>query len=158
MSGRISDNLDTLPEYLRTAAQRDGIGTVADVISSIALATKSIASKVRRARIGGDVIGEVGATNVQGEEQQKLDVISNDLMIHCLSRCPHVGVLGSEEEDEVVVVRPASAGGEYGVLFDPLDGSSNIDVAAGNITVATVTAGSICFPAFRSIIISDESF
>ncbi|MEE2665866.1 MAG: class 1 fructose-bisphosphatase [Myxococcota bacterium] len=144
MSGRISDNLDTLPEYLRTAAQRDGIGTVADVISSIALATKSIASKVRRARIGGDVIGEVGATNVQGEEQQKLDVISNDLLIHCLSRCPHVGVLGSEEEDEVVVVRPASAGGEYGVLFDPLDGSSNIDVAAGVGTIFSVlrSAGS----------------
>jgi fructose-1,6-bisphosphatase I len=59
-------------------------------------------------------------------------------MIHCLSRCPHVGVLGSEEEDEVVVVRPASAGGAYCVLFDPLDGSSNIDVAAGVGTIFSI--------------------
>jgi len=138
MSGRINENLDTLPEYLRVAGQRDGIGTAVDVVSSIALATKSIASKVRRARIADDVIGEVGATNVQGEEQQKLDVISNDLLIHCLSRCPHVGVIGSEEEDEVVEVGSAGDGGEYGVLFDPLDGSSNIDVAAGVGTIFSV--------------------
>ncbi len=138
MSGPISENLDTLPDYLRAEKHRNGTGTVGEVISAIGLATKAIARKVRRARIGDDVIGEVGSTNVQGEEQQKLDVISNDLLIHCLSRCPHVGVVASEEEDEVIVVRSAKAGGEYGVLFDPLDGSSNIDVAAGVGTIFSI--------------------
>jgi fructose-1,6-bisphosphatase I len=138
MSRHISENLDTLPDYLRAAKERNGTGCAAEVISAIGLASKAIARKVRRARIGDDIIGEVGATNVQGEEQQKLDVISNDLLIHCLTRCPHVGVIGSEEEDEVVVLRPASAGGEYCVLFDPLDGSSNIDVAAGVGTIFSI--------------------
>lgn len=138
MMGPTTDNLDTLSEYLRAAKERNGTGDAADVIEAIGLATKAIAHKVRRARIGGDVIGAIGATNIQGEEQQKLDVVSNDLMIHCLSRCPHVGVLGSEEEDEVVIVRPASAGGAYCVLFDPLDGSSNIDVAAGVGTIFSI--------------------
>ena len=95
------------------------------------MATRAIAHKVRRARLGEDILGEVGAVNIQGEVQQKLDVISNELLIEELSRCPHVGVVASEEEDEAVVVRPASQGGAYGVLFDPLDGSSNVNVAAG---------------------------
>ncbi|MCA9511633.1 MAG: class 1 fructose-bisphosphatase [Myxococcales bacterium] len=134
------DELDTLTEYLRAAKERNGSRNLPDVIAAIALASKSIANKVRRARLAGDVIGAVGTTNVQGEEQQKLDVIANDLLIHCLRRCPHVGVLGSEEEDEVVVVRPKSAGGDYVVLFDPLDGSSNIDVAAGVGTIFSILA------------------
>lgn len=138
MSEPTADNLDTLAGYLNSAKDRNSAGTVADVISVIGLATEAIASKVRRARLGDDILGAVGVTNVQGEEQQKLDVISNDLLIDTLSRCPHVGVLGSEEEDEVVVVRPRSDGGDYCVLFDPLDGSSNIDVAAGVGTIFSV--------------------
>jgi len=138
MTSRISENLDTLPNYLRTAKLPDGESNLGEVISAIALATKAIARKVRRARINDDIIGSVGATNVQGEDQQKLDVISNDLLIHCLSANPNVGVIGSEEEDDVVVVRPTAVGGEYCVLFDPLDGSSNIDVAAGVGTIFSV--------------------
>jgi len=134
------DELATLTEYLRAAKERNGNRNLSDVIAAIALASKSIANKVRRARLSGDVIGAVGTTNVQGEEQQKLDVIANELLIHCLRRCPVVGVLGSEEEEEVVVIRPKSAGGDYVVLFDPLDGSSNIDVAAGVGTIFSVFA------------------
>lgn len=138
MSAGISENLHTLPEYLRAAKERNGTGNLPDVIAAIALASKSIANKVRRARITGDIIGEAGNINIQGEDQQKLDVISNELLVHCLSRCPRVAVLGSEEEDEVVVVRPRSAGGEFVALFDPLDGSSNIDVAAGVGTIFSI--------------------
>ena len=134
----MSENGDTLAEYLRSAKERNGTGNAADVVSSIGAATRAIAAKVQRARLGDDIIGAVGHTNVQGEEQQKLDVVSNDLLIEALERCPHVGVLGSEEEDEVVVVRPKSEGGDYVVLFDPLDGSSNIDVAAGVGTIFSI--------------------
>jgi len=134
----VRENLDTLREYLRKSNERSGSSELSEVIEAIALASKAIARKVRRARIADDIIGEVGNTNVQGEEQQKLDVLSNDLMMHTLSRCPVVAVCGSEEEDEVVVVRTRSQGGNYCVLFDPLDGSSNIDVAAGVGTIFSV--------------------
>lgn len=138
MSGAIRENLHTLPEYLRAAKERNGTGNLPEVIAAIALASKSISNKVRRARIADDVIGDANNVNVQGEDQQKLDVISNDLMIHCLERCPRIAALGSEEEDEAVVVRPRSAGGEFVALFDPLDGSSNIDVAAGVGTIFSI--------------------
>jgi fructose-1,6-bisphosphatase I len=132
----VRENLHTLDAHLQRS-KNGGVGDVAQVVSSIALACKAIAGKVRRARIE-DIIGQAGEVNVQGEEQQKLDVLSNDLLIHTLSGCPRVGVLASEEEDEAIVVRPRSDGGEFVVLFDPLDGSSNIDVAAGVGTIFSV--------------------
>ena len=138
MTAPIRDNLHTLGAYLQGEKEANGGGRLAEVLSAIALASKAIAHKVRRARIGDDVIGEVGNTNVQGEQQQKLDVVANDLLMYTLSRCPAVAVCASEEEEDVVVVRPRSAGGEYCVLFDPLDGSSNIDVAAGVGTIFSV--------------------
>ncbi len=130
------ENLNTLDLHLRR--HKSGAAEeVAPVIAGISLACKAIAAKVKRARIE-DILGEAGEVNVQGEEQQKLDVISNDLMIQALSACGSVGVLASEEEDEAIVVRPRSDGGEFAVLFDPLDGSSNIDVAAGVGTIFSV--------------------
>ena len=122
----------------RRPGHEKGTGTASDVVSAIGVATRAIAQKVRRARIGEDILGDVGKTNIQGEDQQKLDVISNDLLIEQLSRCPHVGLIGSEEEDDVVAIRPASDGGEYSVLFDPLDGSSNVNVAAGVGTIFSI--------------------
>ncbi|MGH0036742.1 MAG: class 1 fructose-bisphosphatase [Myxococcota bacterium] len=133
--GPVRENLTTLDAHLRF--RKSGRAELVPVIGSIALACKAIASKVRRARIE-DVLGKAGEVNVQGEKQEKLDVISNDLMVHTLSACPSVGVLASEEEDEAIVVRPRSDGGEFVVLFDPLDGSSNIDVAAGVGTIFSV--------------------
>jgi len=131
----VRQNLVTLDGHLRSRKTIDP--ELAQVLSSIALACKAIAGKVRRARIE-DVIGQAGEVNVQGEEQQKLDVISNDLLVHILSGCPSVALCASEEEEEAVVVRPRSGGGRHAVLFDPLDGSSNIDVAAGVGTIFSV--------------------
>ena len=132
----VSENLTTLSVHL--AVRKPSVAPeLASVIEAIALAGKSIARKVRRARIE-DVLGQVGHTNVQGEAQEKLDVLSKDLMLHCLSECPAVGVCASEEEDEAVVVRPRSDGGAYAVLFDPLDGSSNINVAVGVGTIFSI--------------------
>ena len=125
------DNLLTLDHHLGRTEAPDG---VAGVISAIALAAKAIAQKVRRARIE-DVLGDVGRTNLHGEAQQKLDVLADQLLRHCLERVPSVGILASEEADEATLVRSAADGGRYAVCFDPLDGSSNIDVA---VSVGTI--------------------
>lgn len=130
----IRENLTTLRDQLAVRKCDEGL---VEVIDSIALAGKAIAAKVRRARIE-DVIGAVGSENLHGEEQQKLDVISNDLLVHTLSRCTGVAFVASEEEDDVIVLRPSGAGGRYGVLFDPLDGSSNIDVAVSVGTIFSI--------------------
>jgi fructose-1,6-bisphosphatase I len=130
----MSDNLLTLGRHLR--AQKE-IGALAEVIEGIALAGKAIAHRVRRARID-DVIGEAGAVNVQGEVQQKLDVLSDQLMMESLRACPEVALYASEEQDGAVVLRTRAAGAEYCVLADPLDGSSNIDVAVSVGTIWSV--------------------
>jgi fructose-1,6-bisphosphatase I len=129
----VRENLTTLGKHLR--AQQSG--GLADVIEAIALAGKAIARKVQRARID-DVIGVAGAVNVQGEVQQKLDVLSDALMLECLRACPSCAVYASEEQEKPVVLRARSAGGEYVVLADPLDGSSNIDVAVSVGTIFSV--------------------
>jgi len=130
----MSDNLLTLGRQLRADKNP---GSLVEVIEAIALAGKAIAHRVRRARID-DVIGEVGAVNVQGEAQQKLDVLSDRLLLECLRACPAVAVYASEEQDGAIVLRTRAAGAEYCVLADPLDGSSNIDVAVSVGTIFSV--------------------
>lgn len=131
-SQTVRENLLTLDSRLAsTSGLPEGL---AGVIAGIALAAKAIAQKVRRARIE-DVLGEVGKMNLHGESQQKLDVLADDLLTHCLERQPSVAVLASEEADEATPVRSAQDGGRYCVCFDPLDGSSNIDVA---VSVGTI--------------------
>jgi fructose-1,6-bisphosphatase I len=130
----MSDNLLTLGRHLR--AQKDAGGLV-DVIEAIALAGKVIAQRVRRARID-DVIGEAGATNVSGEAQQKLDVLADQLLLECLRACPAAAVYASEEQDGAIVLRTRAEGAVYCVLADPLDGSSNIDVAVSVGTIFSV--------------------
>jgi len=107
-------------------------GTFAWLLSGITLATKIIQAKVRRAGLT-DVLGEAGEVNVQGENQQKLDVFSNNVLIHYLSLRDNVGILASEEDERPIILKQ-SADAKYIVVFDPLDGSSNIDV---NVSVGT---------------------
>ncbi|XP_047332743.1 fructose-1,6-bisphosphatase, chloroplastic [Impatiens glandulifera] len=97
------------------------------VLSSISLACKQIGSLVRRANIT-NLTGVQGAVNVQGEDQKKLDVISNEVFSSCLRSSGRTGIIASEEEDVPVAVEE-SYSGNYVVVFDPLDGSSNIDAA-----------------------------
>ncbi len=104
------------------------------LLSGIAKATRFISAKVRRAGLV-DILGATGDVNVQDEEVQKLDIFANDLLIKCLAYRGNVGILASEENEEPVVLHNAGANGRYIVLFDPLDGSSNIDV---NATVGTI--------------------
>ncbi|GMH30043.1 hypothetical protein Nepgr_031886 [Nepenthes gracilis] len=97
------------------------------VISSISTACKQIAALVQRAGIS-NLTGVQGAVNVQGEDQKKLDVVSNEVFSNCLRSSGRTGIIASEEEDVPVAVEE-SYSGNYIVVFDPLDGSSNIDAA-----------------------------
>lgn len=97
------------------------------VMSSISMACKQIASLVQRASIS-NLTGVQGAVNVQGEDQKKLDVVSNEVFSNCLRSSGRTGIIASEEEDVPVAVEE-SFSGNYIVVFDPLDGSSNIDAA-----------------------------
>lgn len=115
-------------------------GTLSWIISALSIASKTIAARLRTAGIE-DVLGEVGAENVQGERQQKLDVIANHLLIQFLRARDGVAVIGSEEVDELLLVDATAAGGHrYAVLFDPLDGSSNLDVGGAVGTIFSIFA------------------
>lgn len=94
------------------------------VIDTIINASKEIAFRVRQGALAG-VLGSTQDENIQGETQKQLDIISNQLLKDLLLACPPVAALASEEEDTVVAGNPA---GKYIVAFDPLDGSSNIDI------------------------------
>jgi fructose-1,6-bisphosphatase I len=112
----------------------DAGGTFSWLLSGITLATKMIQAKIRQAGLL-DVLGSAGETNVQGETQQKLDVYANQALLHCLGLRDTVAVLVSEENEEPVRFERALETGKYIIFFDPLDGSSNIDV---NVSVGTI--------------------
>jgi len=124
-------------------------GELAVVLSSIGLACKQIASLVQRAGLQG-MTGLAGEQNVQGEDQKKLDVISNDVFCSVLRQSGRTGVIASEEEDVPVAVEE-TFGGNYVVVFDPLDGSSNIDAAVSTGSIWGIyESDSSCIPDFGS--------
>jgi fructose-1,6-bisphosphatase I len=106
------------------------------LLSGITLAAKMIEAKIRCAGLC-NIVGTAGRTNVQGETQQKLDVYANDALLHCLGIRDSVATLISEENDEPVTFGREPDMGKYVIVFDPLDGSSNIDV---NVNVGTIFA------------------
>lgn len=135
----VPDNLTSLQTYVLAEETKypEATGDFSWIISAISLAGKTIANKVRRARLE-DVLGDQGTENVQGEVQQKLDVIANEVLLRCLGERASIAVLASEEDEEPLILRSGREGGKYCVLFDPLDGSSNLDVAVGVGTIFTV--------------------
>jgi fructose-1,6-bisphosphatase I len=112
----------------------DASGEFSWLLSGITLACKMVASVVRRAGLA-DMLGATGETNVQGEAVQKLDHYANAALLHCLGNRGNVGVLASEENEQPVVVLPNPERGKYVIVFDPLDGSGNIEV---NISTGTI--------------------
>ncbi len=115
----------------------EATGELSNLLYDIALAAKIIAAAIRRAGLV-NILGAAGAKNVQGEEQQKLDVIANETIKNCLNHTGRVCVMGSEEDEDIVPVPPEYPVGKYAVLFDPLDGSSNIDVNAAVGTIFSI--------------------
>ena len=133
------DNLTTLQSHI-IAEQMNHPGASGEltwILSALSLAGKAIANKVRRARIE-DVLGDAGDSNVHGETQQKLDVIANEILLRLLGNRPSVAVVASEEDDQPTIIRRGNEGGKYCVIFDPLDGSSNLDVSVGVGTIFSI--------------------
>ena len=104
------------------------------LINDIATSCKAISDGVNHGALA-DVLGSAGSENVQGETQKKMDILSNDIMLHVNGRNGHVAAMASEEMDEIAPVPDGAAHGKYLLVFDPLDGSSNMDV---NVSVGTI--------------------
>ena len=110
-----------------------GRGDVSEILLAISAACILIEGRIRRAGLS-DILGAAGYMNVQGEQQQKLDVFANDTIIAALRRVNCLAAIVSEEDDEPIVLNESA---KYVAIFDPLDGSSNIDV---NVNVGTIVS------------------
>ena len=120
--------MTTLANYLNADASNPALN---DVITTVTDVGKTISQLLRKGALA-DILGEAGNQNVQGEEQKKLDVLANDLLLEALANNAHCAGVASEELDDAT---PANDDGSLLVLFDPLDGSSNIDI---NMAVGTI--------------------
>ena len=131
MSKRIS-----LTQYLVEQERQHGHipGQLRLLIEVVARACKRIAISVNKGALG-DVLGSAGSENVQGEVQKKLDVIANEVLVEANEWGGHLAAMASEEMDSIHVVPNRYPQGEHLLLFDPLDGSSNIDV---NVSIGTI--------------------
>ncbi len=128
----------TLGEFIieHQASFQYSSGELSKLINAIRLAAKVVNHEVNKAGLI-DILGEAGDTNIQGEDQQKLDVLANDKFIQALKNREIVCGIASEEEDDFIRINSNDERhqNKYIVLIDPLDGSSNIDV---NVSVGTI--------------------
>lgn len=128
--------ITTVQTHIRHQQQNfaEASGTFSWLLSGLTLATKMVEAKIR---LGGlsDALGAKGSVNVQGEVQQKLDVYANETLLHTLGGRDAVAALVSEENEEPIIINADPDSGKYIIVFDPLDGSSNIDV---NVNVGTI--------------------
>ncbi len=126
----------SLTQYLVEQQREHGHipGQLRLLIEVVARACKRIAIAVNKGALG-DVLGSAGSENVQGEVQKKLDVISNDVLVEANEWGGHLAAMASEEMDSIHVVPNRYPQGEYLLMYDPLDGSSNIDV---NVSIGTI--------------------
>lgn len=131
-------------QHLREQALAAPLIELLEVVTN---ASKEIAFRVRLGALAG-VLGSTQDENIQGETQKQLDVISNQLLKDLLLACPHVCAIASEEEDTVVAGNP---NGEFIIAFDPLDGSSNIDINGQIGTIFSI------YRAQKNIAANDEA-
>jgi len=132
------NKLTTLSEFI-VERQSDfpfAKGELSRLLSAIRLAAKVVNREVNKAGLVDDILGSAGEENVQGEQQQKLDVYANEKMISALRAQQEVCGIGSEENEDIIAFEQGQAiWGKYVVMMDPLDGSSNIDV---NVSIGTI--------------------
>jgi len=136
MSGEINTDIitlttNTLNDQSKLGAQASGDLTI--LLTAIQTTCKFLATNVRKAKLL-NLIGVAGTANVQGEDQKKLDILSNEIMVNTLIACGRTAVLVSEEVDDAIIVEGEKKG-RYCVVFDPLDGSSNIDAGVNIGTI-----------------------
>jgi fructose-1,6-bisphosphatase I len=113
----------------------EGRGDFSAILSQIIFAAKVVAAQVSHAGIVEDILGRTGEKNIQGEEVQKLDVYANKVFINSLNYIGKICVMASEEDENMIMIPQDYPKGDYVVMFDPLDGSSNIDV---NVSIGTI--------------------
>ena len=130
------DHGTTLTQFIIEEQRRipGATGDFTSLLNDVVTACKKIACAVNRGGLIG-ILGSAGSENVQGETQKKLDIISNDVMINSLEWTGHLAGMASEEMDDPLPIPAMYPKGKYLILFDPLDGSSNIDV---NVSVGTI--------------------
>ncbi|NOS87498.1 MAG: class 1 fructose-bisphosphatase [Methylococcaceae bacterium] len=129
-------NKVTLTQFIieQQRGMPDASGTFSLLLNNIVTACKKISHLVNRGNLVG-VLGSAGTENVQGEIQKKLDIITHDIMVDALNWTGHLAGMASEEVDDIITIPEQYPKGKYLALFDPLDGSSNIDV---NLAVGTI--------------------
>lgn len=130
-----SDRLTTIDHHIarEESMHPTATGEFTSLLHDLALAIRIISREVRRAGIN-DILGLTSTSNIHGEKQQKLDQYANDIIKKAMSQGGHVCAFASEEDDEVTVVGKDKKS-KYIILFDPLDGSSNISI---NATIGTI--------------------
>ncbi|WP_337864767.1 class 1 fructose-bisphosphatase [Ignavibacterium sp.] len=124
----------------------EATGELSDLLHDLSLAAKVISLEVNKAGLV-DIIGFTGDSNVHGEEVKKLDVYAHDMMIKAMDHGGHLCVMASEEDEDIIHIPPEFYIGKYVLLFDPLDGSSNIDA---NVSIGTI------FSIYRRVSQGDE--
>lgn len=112
----------------------EATGALSTILYDLALAAKMITREVRRAGLV-DIMGQTGVTNVHGDQVKKLDEYADDVIFRALDHCGHLCVMASEEAEEILPIPDKFPTGNYALMYDPLDGSSNIDA---NVSVGTI--------------------
>lgn len=126
---------ETITQFITEEQRRvGGSGAFTAILNDTLTACKAISNAVNKGELIG-VLGSAGSENIQGEGQKKLDVIADDLMIKANEWGGHLAGMASEEREDIYKIPDGYPKGRYLLLFDPLDGSSNIDV---NISVGTI--------------------
>ncbi|PLW76445.1 class 1 fructose-bisphosphatase [Cohaesibacter celericrescens] len=125
----------TLRQFLLNEAKLHGLDLdLVLLLEDLATTCRIVSHQVRRGALFQN-LGAMSSTNIQGETQKKLDVIANDAFINHCTNCSRVAALISEEVDEVIWIKENPRKGDYLIYFDPLDGSSNLDV---NLSVGSI--------------------
>ena len=111
-----------------------GRGDFSSILHQIILASKIVSREVNKAGLL-DILGTAGHTNVTGDEVKKLDVFANETFIHAMSYIGKIGVIATEEEEGIIHIPEPYPTGDYAILLDPLDGSTNIEA---NVSIGTI--------------------
>ncbi len=131
---QFSRKIITIERYILEHQPDFARGDFTNLLYDIAMAAKMIANKTTRAGLA-DILGAAGSTNVQGEAQQRLDVYADKSIYRLVDHTGRVCVMASEEHEEILEIPPEFPKGRYVLVYDPLDGSSNIDV---NVSIGTI--------------------
>ena len=129
-------NFQTLARHIINQERKhpEATGELSNLLHDLSLAAKVISLEVNKAGLV-DILGFTGDNNVHGEQVKKLDMYAHDMMVRAMDHGGHLCAMASEEEEEIIHIPPHFHIGKYVLLFDPLDGSSNIDA---NVSIGTI--------------------